>query len=255
MTLKSAPRSVVTLSRKTEAQDSFQSPVCYSHGLVPAWRQTVSLSRFCTVCISQTTQPLASFPVASPWHGRLTKSPTWLSQRQSLSGGMPLAALSGDLIVWKTHVGCGGRISCLPFPGEASAVVLADELVRVSQLPFCPRCRPSSLLRSLGSQESLELHPTGRELHGPRPHGCWRCVPPSWAVHQRAGAPLPHAAVGARVRGRLPDRPAEGRCPPPCLAPGAEREQKVPGGCVELAVVPCIWLLSLCSDAKGPCGW
>lgn len=99
------------------------------------------------------------------------------------------------------HVGCGGRISCLPFPGEASAVVLANELVRVSQLPFCPRCPPSSLLRSLGSQESLELHPTGRELHGPRPHGCWRCVPPSWAVHQRAGAPLPHAAVGARVRG------------------------------------------------------
>lgn len=118
MTLKSAPRSVVTLSRKTEAQDSFQSPVCYSHGLVPAWRQTVSLSCFCTVCISQTMQPLASFPVASPWHGRLTKSPTWLSQRQSLSGGMPLAALSGDLIVWKTRgVRWENQLSPLPRRG------------------------------------------------------------------------------------------------------------------------------------------
>lgn len=52
-TLKSAPRPVVTLSRKAEAQDSFQSPVCCGRHLVPAWTQTGSLRCPRTVCVSQ----------------------------------------------------------------------------------------------------------------------------------------------------------------------------------------------------------
>lgn len=53
-------------------------------------------------------------------HGRLAKSPPWLSPCHCLSGRIPLVALSWDLIVWKTHVGCGRRG---PSPAVVDALV------------------------------------------------------------------------------------------------------------------------------------
>lgn len=141
-TLKSAPRPVVTLSRKAEAQDSFQSPVCCGRRLVPAWTQTGSLRCPRTVCVSQ---PDFSEDAATCMGDSRSPPPPWLSPCHCLSGRIPLVALSWDLIVWKTHVGCGRRG---PSPAVVDALVTKrggwDPAVSPSPARRPPWSRPTN---------------------------------------------------------------------------------------------------------------
>lgn len=103
-TLKSAPRPVVTLSRKAEAQDSFQSPVCCGRRLVPAWTQTGSLRCPRTVCVSQ---PDFSEDAATCM-GDSQSPPRGCRRVTAFLDAYPWWPLVGTLLFGR-HVGCGRR--------------------------------------------------------------------------------------------------------------------------------------------------